>query len=192
VNVAVVLERFDGARAAGLREAMRAAKAAADLTPMFLLRSELTAAIEAFANKFADIHRRHRVLYGEDVFAAVEVPRAAAVHRLKQVLLNLGMRLRQAYVVRGLHEEQLALAVADAAGPLRASAATLLELEGQGTVAPKEALARVVPPELRAILPALSTARETRRLPAGESGPVLLHVIELAHALRERAAALEP
>ena len=52
----------------------------------------------------------------------------ASIIRLKQTLLNLTLRLREAYVSRSLREEQLIATVADTAGPLRACAATLLEL----------------------------------------------------------------
>src|SRR5205814_1302423 len=55
VNVICALERFDGAKAAALREAMRLAHAAVRLEAMFLLKSEIPAAAEAFADKFADI-----------------------------------------------------------------------------------------------------------------------------------------
>jgi hypothetical protein len=185
-----VLARFDGTKAAALREAARAGKAIADLSLLFLLEDEVAAAAEAFANKLADISHRHRVLHGRDVFAGLVVPRAAAIHRLKQVLLNLAMRLRQAYVVRGLREEQLALAIAEAAGPLRAAAASLLELEGAGVVAPKQALEQATPASLRDLLPEISRARETRLLPAGVAGPALLRLVELIEALRVRTSKL--
>lgn len=190
LNVAVVLSRFDGQKAAALREPVRTGKAMADLVVMFLLESEVGAAAEAFANKFSDIQHRHQVLHGKDVFADLAIPRPAAIHRLKQVLLNLAMRLRQAYVLRGLREEQLAIAIADAAGPLRAAAAALVGLEGGTPSSPKEALEKVTPPGLQDLLPAMSQARETRVLPAGAAAPALLRTVELVQALRERAAKL--
>ena len=84
-----------------------------------------------FAQKFADILRRHRVIFGEQVFANTQVPRDAEIFRLRQILLNLTLRLREAYVSRGQRPEQAARALADTWGPLRATAATLLELEGR-------------------------------------------------------------
>ena len=66
VNVAVVLERFDPRKAAALRSAFRTAHTAANLAALYLLRPEVAAAAEAFAQKFADIERRHRVLYGDE------------------------------------------------------------------------------------------------------------------------------
>src|SRR5262245_18188362 len=66
VNVIFVLTRFDAARTDALGDAVRVAQAAIRLAPMFLLREEIPHASAAFAVKFADIVRRHRVLHGTD------------------------------------------------------------------------------------------------------------------------------
>lgn len=195
VNILLVLKRFDTAEADALREPLRVASAAVDMHAMFLLESEVSLAMEAFAVKFADIAARHRVLYGSDPFASVDPPRDALVRRLKQVLLNLQLRLRERYILLSLREEQLALVIADAAGPLRASAASLLHLEGKAAMPPKEALEKVTG-ELgdAALIDALhdiSAAREARELPPGKAGPALIHLIELTRRLRERAEQLK-
>lgn len=143
VNVILVLSNFVQAKVDLLRDSLRVAQAAIRLTPMFLLEAEIDTAATAFAQKFSDILRRRCVVYGPDPFAGVSVPRTATIARLKQVLLNLILRLRELYVLRSLREEQLALVIADMAGPLRSCAATLLELQGQPVESPKEALAQV-------------------------------------------------
>jgi Protein of unknown function (DUF692) len=96
-----------------------------------------------FGQKFSDIVRRHRVLHGPDPFAGVHVSRAAVIVRLKQVSLNLMLRLLEAYVERGSMPERVAELIADSAGPLRSCAATMLELEGKPAAHPKE---RTAPP----------------------------------------------
>jgi hypothetical protein len=97
-------------------------------------------------------------------------------------------------VSRSLSEEQLALVVADAAGPLRASAAALLELEGAPAPSPKEALVRVAASLGEArwgeALGHLSRARETARLPPGAAAATLFGLIDLAAAMRVRALGL--
>src|SRR5256885_1597289 len=119
-----------------------------------------------FAQKFADMQRRHVVLYGDDPLTKVNISREALVRRLQQTLLNLTMRLREMYIQRSLREEQCAVTIADATGPLRAAAASILELEGRGTLAPKEALYTFVhdlgPSDFIELLPHLSEAREKR------------------------------
>jgi len=88
VNLILVLRRFERAAAEAIEGRLNVARAAVGLRVMFLLEGEIAAAGAAFAQKFSDIARRRRVLYGEDVFAGLEVPRAALVARERQVLLN--------------------------------------------------------------------------------------------------------
>jgi predicted nucleotidyltransferase len=195
VNVILVLERFDAQKVDAIRDALRVAHAAIRLSPMFLLASEIDAAAEAFAVKFTDIRNRHVVLYGSDPFSAVDVSRDAALRRVRQVLLNLVLRLRHAYALRSLREEQLAMLVADTAGPLRAAAETVLELEGTQAASPKVALETVVREmggarETEA-LAKLSKAREERMLAPGDAAEVLFALIDIAVALRSRAERLE-
>ena len=130
VNLILVLRTFDPEKLGRLGDSLLAADAAIQLRVMFLLESEIPAAVECFAQKFADILRRHRVIFGKEVFAATQVPRAPEIFRLRQILLNLALRLREAYVSRGQHAEQVVRVLTEALGPLRAAAATLLELEG--------------------------------------------------------------
>lgn len=191
LNLIVVLKRFDKERADAFREPLRVAQAAGRASVMFLLESELPVAAESFAVKFDDIERRRKVLFGDDVFAKMEIPRSAMKDRLRQVLMNLGLRLRERYLVSSLREEQLVAVIADAAGPLRSAAASLLELEGTAVASPKEALARVAQSsgvaDATQLLETLSKARETGTLPAGVAGPVVFRLMALTDALRLRA-----
>lgn len=191
VNVVLVLRGIERASLDGMREAYRTAQAAIGLNAMFLLEGEIENASRDFAQKFADIARRRKVIFGDDPFAGLSIPRDVLVRRLRQILLNLTLRLRETYVARSLREEQCAIAIADAAGPLRTAAASILELEDGPAVAPREALARIVNalgrPELEALLPHISEARETRTLPSGQASSILFDTIRLAQALHDRA-----
>jgi hypothetical protein len=161
---------------------------------MFLLESEVAAAVNAYPVKYLDIIHRHRMLYGGNPFEGLSVSRDASVFGLKQVLLNLRLRLRSLFVLRGLNEEQLALVVADAAGPLRSSAATILELEGHPASSPKEALEQVIVSldnsAWRDVASHLSEARETRRLQPGVAGETLFRLMELIRVLLSRVDGL--
>jgi hypothetical protein len=195
VNVAVVLRAFDASRIAALSDTLIAGHAAVRLNVMWLLEGEIPHAAEAFAVKFADILRRRRVLFGSDPFASLSVSRQMAVIRLRQVLMNLIMRLRASYALHSSHEERLATLVADAAGPLRASAAEIQELEGSPRLPPREALeqlARTLPGGTWApVFAAITEVRSTRTLDPGTAGPLVLRVIDLACHLLGRAAALD-
>jgi predicted nucleotidyltransferase len=195
VNILLVLKRFDQAEADRLREPLRFAHAAIELNPMFLLESEVPAAMEAFAVKFADILHRHRVLHGSDPFASVTVSNAALLRRLKQVLLNQQIRLRERYILLSLREEQLGRVIADAAPPLRSSAASILQLEGNPAPSPKKALERVVAgfndPALGDVLLAMSHVRDGDRLEPGDAPRILMDLMRLTEKLRERVELLE-
>jgi len=194
VNVIVVLARFEREAADRVRPAVVSAQAAIGLRAMFLRRDEIAGAATAFAQKFADVRRRHRVLWGEDPFAGMQTARAALVARTNQVLLNLALRLRAAYVERGDRDEDLVALVADAAGPLRTAAATIVELEGGGAVRPKDALRRLAPSlalsDADRWLERLSQARENRTLADGAAGETVLALGEVAERLRARLSAL--
>jgi predicted nucleotidyltransferase len=196
VNVIFVLTRFDAARADALGDAVRVAQAAIRLAPMFLLREEIPHASAAFAVKFADIVRRHRVLHGADPFATLVIPRDRLIARLTQVLMNLRIRLRAAYLRHNRFEDQLVGVITHAAGGFRSAAATLLELEGQPRLAPREALLRVVEslgePRFLQAVTQLSAAREQGVLPPGTPREVVLALDDLAGRMHDRATKLGP
>jgi predicted nucleotidyltransferase len=193
VNLILVLASFARPQADMLRESFRLAQAAIKLRVMFLLRDELEPASAAFAVKFGDIARRRLVLYGEDPFKSLQVSREDAIFRLRQTSLNLTLRLREAYIASSLREEQAAALIADTAGPLRACASTLLELEGHAASSPKEALARIAEsvPHLANDVQLITEARQRHTLPPGAAAPVLFNMIRLAQAMSLRAAALK-
>ncbi|HYE07355.1 MAG TPA: nucleotidyltransferase domain-containing protein [Planctomycetota bacterium] len=186
VNLIIVLHRFDPTRAAAFAALQAPEWTAAQLRHMWLRGDEIAEAAAAFAVKFLDVRRRHRVLHGDDPFAALDVPRAAAVAQLKQTLLGLVLNLRHHLIARGQFEDSLAMAAADASGPLRASAAELLELEGAPAPTPKEALQRVAGDTLAE----LSRLRDEAALPAGQAGPLTRKLLGLAERMLERVRAL--
>ena len=192
VNLILVLSEFKPDEIEQLAPALRLARAAIRLAPMFLLASEVQAAAECFAQKFADILRRRRVLHGPDPFAAIRIPRPAEIFRLRQVLLNLTMRLRESFAEKAGREDQIAMLIADAAGPLRTSAAALLELETGAQQSPKEALEAIAqsnPQWVRAV-ELISAIREQRADPSQPMQPALFAIFAIAEALRRRAESL--
>jgi len=191
VNVLVVLRTLDRTQLDAIREPIGAAQAAIDLQSMLILESELADAAEAFANKFEDIRRRHVILAGDDVVNTLTISRDALKRRVQQVLLNQTLRLRDAYAQSSLREEQAAVVIADAAGPLRAAAASILKLEGRAASDPKSALATLTAStEFANALPYISEARERRVLAPGTAANVLFDIARLAQWMHERASVL--
>ena len=66
--------------------------------PLIFSRAELEQSADVFAIEMLDIRQRHRILYGEDIFAGMNVPmdrhRVQLEHELRTKLLTL----RQSYV----------------------------------------------------------------------------------------------
>jgi len=191
VNLIIVLRRVEPERLEAIGEAYRFAHAAIRLSAMFILESEIEVAKDAFAVKFADIAARHEVLYGPDPFIGLTISREAALHRLLQVLVNLQLRLRERYALLFTQPERLAMASADAVGPLRASAAVLLWLESGASVAPRDALQQIANELGSSVaLAAINEARECGTVPAIGAAAALKSAIELATQMATRTERL--
>lgn len=193
VNLIVVLREFVPAQFEALGPALQLGRAAIRLEVMFLLTREIAAAMECFAEKFSDVLRRHEVLYGPDPFLGLCVPRNAEIVRLRQALLNLTLRLRAIYAETTGRPEQVARAVADAAGPLRASAASLLEIRTGSAVPPREALEQIVEQAQQSkwtrALGEIPLIRQERS-PSYSPSEILVAIIEIAEYLRNAAERL--
>jgi len=183
VNLLVIASEWTLEQLDAVRLTLRSGSEAAGLTVMFLKSAEVAAAVESFAVKFADIKARHRVLFGRSPFDSLQITRDSALRRVQQVLLNLELRLRERYVVEGDHEERLEQLIADATGPLRASAATLVNLQDGRTLAPKAALEELFASR-QPTLQALSVVHRGEHLPAGAArrlfADVLVVITDLA------------
>jgi hypothetical protein len=194
INLILVLAVFDQGKADQLRQSLRVAQAAIQLHPMFLLKDEIPHAARSFAPKFADIRRRRAILFGDDPFASLSIPRDAEVRQLRQQLLNLILRLRAAYVARSLREEQLSLLIAGALGPLRSYAAVLLELEGRPAASPAQALqslgAELAIPDWPQLCASLRATQETRVSALGETPRLFFALLDLVCRIESRAEAL--
>ena len=194
INLLIVISTFEQSCADLLRQPLRIAESAVQLQPMFLLQDEVGAASHAFAPKFADILRRRVVLFGEDPFALLSIPRDAEIHQVRQQLLNLTLRFRAAYVALSLREEQLSRFVAAALGPLRALSSALLELESGERTSGQAALERLGAefqlPIWSETLAQIAVARENRMLSAGSAARVLFQLLEFLRGITLRAEAL--
>jgi len=194
VNLIVVLKRFDQNAADAVSDSFRAAHAAIMLEAMFILENEIALAAESFAVKFSDIETRHEVLFGKDYFTDLEIPRDALRFRVRQVLANQVLRLRESYVLNSPQDEQLSKIIAGVAGPLRAAAVTLLKLTGRSAPSPKDAL-RIVASDhpgtdWEPVLAAITTAREGTTLASRDARSVYFAMLQLANLMLDDAVAL--
>lgn len=182
VNVILVCTRLNPEDLQRFAPKLAFARASAPITVLFLQESEIAAAIELFAQKFSDIHRRHKVLYGRNCFSEARPSRAATILRLRQVLLNMTMRLRESFAERVAQPDRLAAAAASYAGPIRACAATLREVQGEPILPPKEALEQFVSD--KSWLIHLSDARQQRPLTEDDAIATIKALLQTAQQMR--------
>ncbi len=112
VNLILVLSSFGADDAAAVAPQLRFAESAIKLRVMFPLASEIPDAATAFAQKFSDIAKRRLLLHGADPFVGMTPPREALQRQVDQVLLNLGIRLRERATSGWQHEDLVARTLA--------------------------------------------------------------------------------
>lgn len=190
VNVILVLFSFEQSQVDALRQGLRLAQSSVQLNVMFLLSDEIPAAVRSFAPKFADVMRRRVILYGEDPFSGISVPRDAEIRQLRQQLLNLILRMRSTYAARSLREEQLAIFLANNVGAIRGLARILLDLQGR-PAGSQEALLRIGDdlgvPEWSGVLRAMDQIQATQLGEAGTIPKVYLRVLDCVQRMRVAA-----
>jgi predicted nucleotidyltransferase len=75
--------------------------------PLILSSQELNASAGVFSVEFLDMKQRYRVLYGEDVLQALQVPMALHLFQLRYELREKLMLLRQHVLLAGKNNKQL-------------------------------------------------------------------------------------
>jgi hypothetical protein len=126
------------------------------------------------------------------VLTSLKVARPAEIFRLRQILLNLVLRLREAWVARGHRPEQVQRILADTFGPLRAACATLLELEGMPNADSGAALTAVATSfgaQSGEAAARLAAAHDGKSL-GPDAADALFRVLALAEQVFQRAARL--
>lgn len=144
VNVLIVFRTINVAvldRAAPL---VRQGSLEFGLSAMLLTEGDLRDSADVFPIKFLDMQRRHKVLWGEDPFAKVNVTHDHLRLRCEQELRNLSLRLRQSYIQRIDRPELLQSALSRAVSSLLVNAGVLLELKaGKLADTKQDALAHI-------------------------------------------------
>jgi hypothetical protein len=130
VNVLVVLRRADVRVLDALLPPVQQGRAEFGLAPLVLTIDDLTGAADVFPSKFLDLQRCHRLLWGDDALAPLQISREHLRLRCEQELRNLQLRLRTAYLQRALYPEQLAGVLSHAVSTLLNTLSAALTLDG--------------------------------------------------------------
>jgi len=191
VNLILVLNTFDPGQAERIRPAMRIAQSTIQLNAMFLLSDELPVAMRSFAPKFADVLRRRVILLGDDPFATLSVPRDAEIRQLRQQLLNMTLRMRAVFTARGAREEQLAIFLARAIGPIRKLTHSFLRLQNMPGALAHEAFQKIGDElgvaDWRKVVGTIDTVQTAQIGGQGSVTQAFLKVLECVEKMRRKA-----
>jgi hypothetical protein len=179
VNVIVVLAAFDAARRTRCARRCAPHTRRVRLTAMFLLDSEVAAARRSLRR---EVRRRvppAQVLHGTDsIRGHPAFARRRGSRGSDRCCSISGCGCASNTSSAACARNRFALLVADAAAPLRAAAAALLELEGKPVASPKQALETVVrtlpEPGREELLRHMSDARATARAEPGQARPAMV------------------
>ncbi len=99
LNVIGVVETLDAAALDRLREACGWWAKKGHPAPLWFAQEELHRGADIFAIEFLDIRERHRVIFGEDVFAQLDVPMRLHRDQVERELRARMLALRQVYLL---------------------------------------------------------------------------------------------
>lgn len=103
--------------------------------PLFLHRRQVEKSLDVFPIEWLEIQARHLLLEGEDVVAALQVPRTYLRLQCEQQLRGKFLRLRQDLLAHWNDEKALEESLAGSASSFAALFRTLLRLRGETTPA---------------------------------------------------------
>jgi len=113
LNFAIVLERVAFSHLKALHRYLPAWHKVGVATPLLLDRRFLQRARDVFPTEFQDIKAQHRVLYGEEVFATMEVDRRHLRYQSEHEARGKLLRLRALYAEVGADRKRLAALLLD-------------------------------------------------------------------------------
>ena len=141
VNVMLVLQSVTVASLDKLAPLLDQARAEFQLALFTLAEEDLRIAADVFPIKFMDIRRAHRVLWGREVLAAMDLSRDRLRRQCARDIENLLLRLRHSYLQRSSRPELIEGTLNRAVSSLLTSLGVVLELKTG--VAPKNKAAVV-------------------------------------------------
>ena len=107
VNVACFLQDLSASTMVALFQAVESWTKQKQPAPLLLSVDELERSADVFAIELLDMQKHHRVLYGKDVIAGLQVPlrlhRVQVEHELRTKLILL----RQAFVTQSTHKDKV-------------------------------------------------------------------------------------
>jgi hypothetical protein len=131
INLVVLLSDASIASLQAISPVLHQAWRASRVEPLLLTPGEVAGVATNFPTKFLDIKKHRVVLWGDDPFVRLEVPREHVRLRIEQELRNLALRLRRRFVAIAQQPASQNEALATVARPLALELASLLSFAGK-------------------------------------------------------------
>src|SRR5882672_761734 len=138
INVVVVARSLAPEALDRLRLAMPVRRHPPHIEPLLVTPSEVEQSLDTFPIEWLDIKRRHLVIEGEDVFAALEVRNDCLRLQCEHELRAKHLRLRQAYLASDRRPRLLEDALRASASSFATLFRTLIRLRGESPPAATE------------------------------------------------------
>jgi predicted nucleotidyltransferase len=145
VNLLLVLSRIDAELLDRLTPLASQGVRDFRLALFVLTEQDVVRSADVFPTKFLDIQRHHRLLWGKPVVSLLTIDREHLRLRCEQEVRNLSLRLRQLYLSRSHHPEQLAPTLKDALSSFLVAIATAVELATGKAPASKQETLKALP-----------------------------------------------
>jgi len=144
--------------------------------PLFLTRGQIEKSLDVFPIEWLEMQERHLLLAGEDVLAALEVPRQWLRLQCEHELRGKHIQMRQAYVLLARRPAELRRMLQASASSFAALFRTLLRLRGETPPAESqrvvERVAELYGLDTQGLLSAHLVRYPSRRHPAAEILPL--------------------
>lgn len=129
VNVVVLLRDASIPRIKEISPVLRKAWSQARIDPMIITPTEVSKSADTFPTKFLHIKKNNIVLFGENPFAVLDVPRQFIRLRVEQELRNCVLRMRRLYVNAQDDSYQLANFLGNLSSTIEVELASMLSLQ---------------------------------------------------------------
>jgi hypothetical protein len=131
VNLAVIARALPADTLDAVAAALPRLRSAARFEPLFLTRDQIQMSLDAFPIEWLEMKERHLLLEGQEVLAAMEVPRTYLRLQLEHELRGKHIQLRQAYIHFARDPRELRRLLEVAASSFAALFRTLVRLRGE-------------------------------------------------------------
>ena len=131
LNVAVIARTLPISVLDAAAKALPRAGRPPHIEPMFLTRGQIEKSLDVFPIEWLEMQERHLLLEGEDVLAAIEVPRTWLRLQCEHELRGKHIQLRQAYLLLADRPAELRRMLQASASSFAALFRTVLRLRGE-------------------------------------------------------------